>query len=216
MSDLFDDGHDRGLPGDLGPPPSKRRGRRPKAPVADVGIATGVLEEVSAPLEEQAGKKRRMKNKSPALGVLCDMGLLLSFRGTAAFTGHPHWIKQPQQIKVASEPLQAYLESLPKGTTKFLEEKGLPILFFVGLASLVIPDVETEIAIRQYEREVARQGGAIAAGPIREQRLFARPTVQPPPPPIGANGAGPADGIDPSLVSADPLTPGLDVGRGYP
>jgi len=186
--------------------PETPRKRRKRASVEEV--------DVTEPIKKQAEKNR--KEKAPSqIGVMCDMALLGAFRCAALATDHPHWNKTQEQVRVATEPLQAMIERLPKAVVKEMEGKALPILFVIGCGMLVIPDVIREMEIRRYERFVAAQALHGQAGHRNPGAGAAGPQAAHVP---GSNGGGPGfpEQLVEPLVTADPRTPGLDTGAIYP
>lgn len=177
----------------------------PKAAIVEA--AEAVTEPITRKAEKRAGKAHV---KSEEVGALLDMTFMGAFHMVAMATQHTHWLKDQDQVRIATEPLRKMIESLPPKTVKAIEGKVLPVSFVIGMGMLAIPDVAYEIHLRRTEAK-----GKGMEQPARERTGGIHPTLQSP----SSQGVGTSAGNGrantegqsgmPS-VAADPAILGLD------
>ena len=151
------------------------------------------------------------KKQGPNLGALVDTFTVGLFGLVATATGHEHWLKEREDVIPITDPLKAWIDTLPSKTLKKLESKLAPTLFVVGLATVVGPDAIAEVKLRAEEKRFRHFTAQQA------QRGGFKPGVEPATAgggagARGANGASSSAGEWAGSVPADsPLHGGYDV-----
>lgn len=133
-----------------------------------------------------------------------------TFNLTAVLTMHKHWLKDAEDVRPITDPINAWMDQLPAKQLKAFEEKICPILLGVGIATVLIPDIVLEAKIREGTRRTARAEAAAYASPFAAE---AHPYRAPEYPPPGGNGrySGTGQSEDERDASRPPQIPGYPV-----
>lgn len=134
-----------------------------------------------------------------------------AFGLVAVATGHEHWLKEHPEVVPITDPLNAYIDSLPAKTLKKLEKNLAPCLLVVGCATVVVPDVVLEMKIRAANKSASQSvsgpRGSAPGIPVAPANGYAAST----------NGAGSYAGSAGvwagSIPPAHPILGHDDVGR---
>lgn len=153
--------------------------------------------------------RRNQQNLDKVVEAVC----VGAFALTAYGTGHAHWLKDKEDVKPITDPLNAWVETLPVKMLKNIEKNLCPVLLAIGLGTVIGPDLILEMKLRaQGRRNPLGPEGPI--GGLRSPFADAgRPDVRPGGGTITGNGArseGRQSEIDRD-PSYPPIIPGIDV-----
>lgn len=169
----------------------KRRGRPKKGGQLAGEVAARPVEIPIEPVKPAA--KRRSKSASLASAV--DATVAGVFNITAVLTSHRHWLKDAEEVKPITEPINAWMDQLPAKQLKAFEERICPILLGVGLATVLVPDIVLEMKIRASNRHPARPEAEAGNGHYRSEAGSY--------PIFGRGYDGRREGFQPSQPAAD-------------
>ncbi len=130
------------------------------------------------------------------------------FNLTAVLTKHAHWLKDAEEVKPITEPLNSWIDQLPVRQLKAVEANLCPILLGVGLATVLLPDIILEMRIRESHRRPVGEAPEGAGRPLATQGGLT--VVDGRPAPAG-NGRTPSDGgsEDERHLGMPPAIPGV-------
>lgn len=158
----------------------------------------------------QAPKAAKRKAKSASLQSAIEAVVAGTFNLTAVLTMHEHWLKDAEEVRPITDPLNAWMDRLPAKQLKAFEEKICPILLGVGLATVLVPDIVLEVKIRESIRRASRAEAGTDGSHIAPQ---AHPYRGPDLPGPGGNGqyGGGRESKDERDASRPPQIPGYPV-----
>jgi hypothetical protein len=110
-------------------------------------------------------EKEPKLSEAEEVRILCEGAFVGLFSCIGVCTQHEHWLKEASEVRPMTGPLARYINGLPKSTKAALMKRLNPALFCVGAATIVGPDLITEIKLRKYEAYIRAQAEGRAEGP---------------------------------------------------